>query len=105
MTGESNLRRSAKDGPPVLATPIEQRFAAGGGGPARPSLVVGDRVTVTRATVALDRTVEEWWQVPLDQEGGLAWDAVMRPRKATRLGRETSAGDGVPSRSAGSPRP
>jgi len=72
-------RRGAPRGgssPPVLGSPIDQRFAAAATGLARPSLLVADRVGVSRVTLGLDLVVEELWGVPLDDRGGLDWGAT-----------------------------
>jgi hypothetical protein len=73
-------RPAAADGrksPPVLGTDVEQRFAATREGQARPSLVVAARVTVTRSTIGLERTADEVWQIPVDHDGELNWDAAV----------------------------
>ena len=62
--------------PPVLGSPIDQRFDPVATGAVRPALVVMDKVGVSRATLGLDLAVEEVWRVPLDSRGGLDWSAA-----------------------------
>jgi hypothetical protein len=60
-------------GPPVLPIDIPQLFAPAGG-PLSPSLLIHNRVTVERRTLALVRSVNEFWAVPLDPRGVPLWD-------------------------------
>ena len=59
--------------PPVLPVTIEQRFEPGGG-LLRPSILVRNRVTIERRTLALLRTRTEFWRLPLDPDDGILWD-------------------------------
>ncbi len=62
--------------PPVLSAEIEQRFVTPASGMADPSVVARSRVTVRRLSLGLDRQVDEWWLIPMDERGAVDWDGA-----------------------------
>lgn len=72
--GEAGAERST---PPVLATAIETVFAAGGTGRAAAAVLIRSRARLARASLGIDRLLEEWWRVPA-VDGGLDWEAAER---------------------------
>ncbi|MCK5378183.1 MAG: DUF87 domain-containing protein [Acidobacteria bacterium] len=62
-----------RSGPPVLPIDVPQLFGAQDG-LVGPSLLIHNRVTVERRTLALVRTITEFWRVPIDQRGKALWD-------------------------------
>lgn len=59
--------------PPVLPIDVPQLFGAKTG-MVNPSLLVHNRVTIERRTLALVRTIGEFWRIPIDQRGTPLWD-------------------------------
>ena len=62
--------------PPVLSASIDQQFVAGGSGMADPSVMARCRLAVRRVSLDLDREVDEWWRLPLDERGAIDWDGA-----------------------------
>ncbi len=63
--------------PPVLSVSVGQLFSANEGVLA-PSLLFHARVTIERRTLALVRTMTEYWRVPIDARGAILWDDAKR---------------------------
>ncbi len=74
-TGRETAHRTedVRTGPPVLPIDIPQLFGAQGG-LVTPSLLVHNRVTIERRTLALVRTMTEFWHVPIDERGTALWE-------------------------------
>ncbi len=62
-----------RSGPPVLSIDVPQLFGATTG-LVQPSLLVHNRVTIERRTLALVRTKTEFWRIPIDERGKALWD-------------------------------
>ncbi|RLE22800.1 MAG: hypothetical protein DRJ65_13170 [Acidobacteria bacterium] len=75
-----------RSGPPVLAIDVPQLFGSQAG-LVTPSLLVHNRVTIERRTLALVRTSTEFWHVPIDERGTALWD------EAKPLAREPELSD------------
>lgn len=69
----TRLAEDIRSDPPVLPVDIPQLFGARGG-LVTPSLLVYNRVTIERRTLALVRTMTEFWHVPIDERGTVLWD-------------------------------
>ena len=67
---------AASAAPPVLKSALTPRFGPIGGGPARPWVLVHDRLAVRRTSLGLDREITEWWMVPIDPNGRIDWDGA-----------------------------
>jgi hypothetical protein len=65
--------KDCRSGPPVLPIDIPQLFGAQSG-QVTPWLLVHNRVTIERRTLALVRTKTEFWHVPIDEQGNTLWD-------------------------------
>ncbi|MEN8165100.1 MAG: DUF87 domain-containing protein, partial [Acidobacteriota bacterium] len=63
----------ARSHPPVLPIDLPQFFSSHGG-QLTPSLLVHNRVTVERRTLALVRMLTEFWRIPIDDQGIPLWD-------------------------------
>jgi len=59
--------------PPLIDIEIAQLFAASGGA-LDPSLLIRNTLTVIRAGLSLDRSLEESWQIPIDDSGEILWE-------------------------------
>jgi len=82
--------------PPVISVDIEQRFVAGAVGMAAPALLVRNRLSVRRTTLGLDRTLDEIWRVPVEDDGSLAWDAAEVMDQAPDVSRRPTDGMDFP---------
>ncbi len=65
--------KGRRSGPPVLPREVPQLFGAKTG-LVKPSLLVHNRVTIERRTLALVRTKTEFWRIPIDERGKALWD-------------------------------
>ncbi len=70
------------DRPPVITADVTAAFEPGATGRLVPWLAVGCTVHLERSSLALDRTLEERWWVPLDGDGRADWGAA-HPDDAT----------------------
>lgn len=72
-TSEPKPTGGSRAGPPVLPLEVPQLFSEDGG-ELTPSLLIHNRVTIERRTLALMRTLDEYWRVPIDDRGTVIWD-------------------------------
>ena len=75
QTEKESVRQSpnGRSTPPVLSVSVGQLFSQNEG-PLAPSLLFHTRVTVERRTLALVRTMTEYWRAPIDARGAILWD-------------------------------
>ena len=62
------------ESPPVLQQELATRFQRANTGEAQPSVVVRSRLTVSRKSLSLNRSLAETWSIPVDEEGVPRWD-------------------------------
>lgn len=61
--------------PPLLDTEIPQVFSAGSA-ELRPSLLVDASLSLVRKTLKLNRSLQEIWQIPIDDSGEILWESA-----------------------------
>jgi hypothetical protein len=88
--------------PPVLSSPVRQRFAESAAGELRPGLLVHARLTLVRATLDLDRTEDECWWIPVTSDGGFDWHGAELLPEAPPVCDEPPAGTVFPASLPGS---
>jgi hypothetical protein len=71
--------------PPVLGRAVATRYGRAGNVVARPSVVIGARVSISRKRLNLNRSFDELWRVSCDSSGSLRWDAADRLDEVPRL--------------------
>ena len=76
---------SSRPQPPPMAASLATAFEAGASGPARPWLLVQNRLAVQRTTLGLYRNSEEVWRVPTREDGRFDWEAAERIEGAPDL--------------------
>ena len=59
--------------PPLLNAEIKQVYSSSGG-EFRPSLLLRNRLSVIRKSLNLDRSIEETWQIPINDAGKILWN-------------------------------
>jgi len=58
--------------PPVLGIEIRQVYSPSGG-ELHPSLLVENRISIIRKSLNLDRSLEEYWRIPIGETGEILW--------------------------------
>jgi len=70
--------------PPVLGVEIRQVYAPSGG-ELRPALLVENGVSIMRKSLNLDRSLEEYWRIPIDERGEILWEEAEKLETAPEV--------------------
>jgi hypothetical protein len=82
---------AAEPRPPVLATDVSQRFGRRPG-PLTPHVMVHNKVTIERRSLALLQTREELWEIPVGEDGTILWDEAAARTDEPELAEQPPAG-------------
>jgi len=94
--------REGRSHAPPLAASVAVAYAADGDGPAAPSLLVRNRLTVQRTTLDLYREIEEVWKIPVREDGRLDWEEADPLGEVPEIADEPPAGMVFPDAAPGS---
>ena len=92
----TNLRptpsRTGTASPPVFQQDLSTRFGLSAGSPARPCIVIRNSLSISRKSLDLNRTADENWWIPVDDDGSLRWDSANLLEELPELVDEPPAG-------------
>jgi len=87
---------SVRNQPPPMAVSVPVGYGADAAIPARPALLVRDRLSVQRTTLGLYRKVEETWLVPTRGDGRLDWENAELLEEEPKVEEESPEGMNFP---------